>query len=114
MNAHARYTHRGPYEPIHQNMVFIRGGVAPIGNTAAKPQGGLPGYQGRASSGRTRFDAQANLASVLSNLRASIPSDPDTIAAAQSAVERMRHRLDEEDVDEWSSSLSSDLAAMRD
>jgi hypothetical protein len=59
------------------------------------------------------FNAGANLASVLDEMRARVSSDSDTVLAAGAAVQRLAARADEE-IDAWAETLADDLASIHD
>jgi len=109
MNAHALYKNLGPYEPIHQDSMLLCGEVSPIGATTIRRRlASGPAYEERTLARETGFDARENLLSVLRDLHQ--PTEPATIAAASSALARMEQRR-AEDIDEWSNTLSGDLAS---
>ena len=102
-----RFVDYGSYEPVNvTGRVFVRGRVAPIGNSSVRkeqlgPELGLPA---------TAFDAKANLAAVLSNVR-STDVDLETLAVAASALRRVTQPLE---LATWSDQLGRDLSAFTD
>jgi hypothetical protein len=113
MSAHALYVDQGPYGPISEHKTLLKGRVTPISGTMVKPSNSGTFYDLRATDGVANFDAGSNLESVLSKLRSQDASDPETLAAACSALARMRVR-ENEDTQEWAEVLAGDSASIHD
>lgn len=107
MNAIAfRFVGHGWYEPVELSVRFVTGSVEPIGNFSVSKQQLEPAAR---SSGMP-FDARANLASVVSNVRSGIVS-AEILTAAEAALQRSAQPLD---TATWSVELARELASLTD